>query len=471
VTTTTTDDAVRNVRARGLVARTVRIAGAGLDRRAVDLDLLAAAGADGFVWHHESHGLAGRGQALSIDLPTGIADTGRVAAVRAILAAVDVHDEVGLPGCGPVALGALPFDRTAAGRLVVPELLLGRRGEDAWITTVTAPSEPGPTPDGAFDSSAGHGPSPTAGLDRWCDDRLDGRREEMLADARSGRRPAGEAPDDFHLVSVIPQSAFRDLVAGAVARIRAGDLDKVVLARQISVEANRPIVTSDVLARLLALYPACMVYRVEGFIGASPELLIERHGAHVRSHPLAGTIARSGDLVADEALVAGLLASAKERSEHRFVIDGLRAALEPVCASLEIPDQPAILELRNVSHLATTIDGQLHSDGDDGGPPTALELVARVHPTPAVGGTPTAAASAYITAHEGFDRGRYAGPVGWVDAHGDGTWAIGIRAADVDGLRARMYAGVGIVADSDPGAELVETQLKLQALLAALVRP
>jgi menaquinone-specific isochorismate synthase len=465
MTTTIIDAAVQRVVARGLVARTTRIAGAGFERRAVDLDLLAAAGADGVVWHHESHGLAGRGQALCIDLPTGIGDIAHVEAVRAILAAVDVHDEVGLPGCGPVALGALPFDRAAPGLLVVPELLLGRRGDDAWITTVTATSGPGPSPATDLDGRNGNGPSPSPATD------LDSRRDDMLADARSGRRAAGEAPDDFHLVSTIPQSIWRDIVATAVARIAAGDLDKVVLAREISVEANRPIVTSDVLARLLALYPACMVYRVEGFIGASPELLIERLGTHVRSHPLAGTIARSGDLAADEALVAGLLASAKDRSEHRFVIDGLRAALEPVCFTLDIPGQPSILELRNVSHLATTIDGELTPDRAGSGLPTALELVARVHPTPAVGGTPTAAATAYIAAHEGFDRGRYAGPVGWVDANGDGTWAIGIRSADVDGARARMYAGVGIVAGSEPGAELAETQLKLQALLAALVRP
>jgi menaquinone-specific isochorismate synthase len=445
MTTTTSAEAVRSAAALGLVSRTTRIAGRGLERRAADLDVVAAAGEDGVVWYHEAHALAGRGQALTIDLPGGLADAEDVRAVGAILATIETHDDVGLPGCGPVALGALPFDRHAAGRLVIPRLLLGRCGDDAWLTTV-APRTP-------------------ACSDPQSDplDRID---DEMLADARSGRRATGDAPDGFQLVSSIPQTTWCDAVAAAIGHIRAGGLDKVVLARQIAVEANRPIVTSDVLGRLLALYPACMVYRVEGFIGASPELLIERKGNHVRSHPLAGTIARSGDLVADEALIAGLLSSAKDRSEHRFVIEGLRAALEPVCSDLVIPEQPSILELRNVSHLATSIDGTLTGEA-----PTALELVARVHPTPAVGGTPTEAASAYIRTHEGFDRGRYAGPVGWVDAHGDGSWAIGIRSADVDGNHASMYAGVGIVADSEPRAELAETQLKLQALLAALVRP
>jgi menaquinone-specific isochorismate synthase len=144
-----------------------------------------------------------------------------------------------------------------------------------------------------------------------------------------------------------------------------------------------------------------------------------------------------------------------------------------VCTTLAIPDTPAILELRNVSHLATDITGVLAADAAHPvlGHPGALDLVARVHPTPAVGGTPTAEATAYLAAVEGFARGRYAGPVGWVDARGDGAWAIGIRSADVAGRHASMYAGVGIVAGSDPRAELAETQLKLQALLAALVRP
>ena len=153
--------------------------------------------------------------------------------------------------------------------------------------------------------------------------------------------------------------AWGALVAGAVARIDDGALGKVVLARQVNVTANRPFVTSDVLSRLLALYPTCMVFRVNGFLGASPELLIERRGTHVASHPLAGTIGRSGDLATDEALIAGLLASPKERREHAYVIDGLRRTLGPLCESLDVPGKPTVLELRNVSHLATRLTGVL----------------------------------------------------------------------------------------------------------------
>jgi menaquinone-specific isochorismate synthase len=257
------------------------------------------------------------------------------------------------------------------------------------------------------------------------------------------------------------------VVAAAIERIEAQDFDKVVLARRIDISANRPFVVGDVLARLVALYPSCMVFLVEGFLGASPELLIARTGDRVTSHPLAGTVARSGDAHSDEALIAELLASGKARGEHQVVIDVLSRALSPVCADLHVPEKPSVMSLRNVSHLATRINGRL----DPSTPETALELVARVHPTPAVGGNPTAEAIRYLQRVEGFDRGRYAGPVGWVDARGDGEWALGIRSAEVDGAHASIFAGNGVVAGSDPADELTETQLKLQALLAALVRP
>jgi menaquinone-specific isochorismate synthase len=275
---------------------------------------------------------------------------------------------------------------------------------------------------------------------------------------------------------VLDHDAWSEVVAQAIARVKDGAFGKVVLSRQIDVTANRPFVIPDVLSRLIALYPTCMIFRVGGFIGASPELLIERRGARVASHPLAGTIGRSGDLATDAALIAGLLASPKQRREHAYVIEGLRRTLGPVCTDLEVPDKPTVLELRNVSHLASRLSGVLSGIQDGQAHPglrvpSALDLVARVHPTPAVGGTPTDDAVAYIAAVEGYDRGHYAGPVGWMDARGDGSWAIGLRSAEVDGDRATLYAGVGLVAGSQPGSELEETQLKLQALLAAMVRP
>ncbi len=438
----------------GLVAVTARLAGQGTAIDAADVNLLAAAGADGVLWQHEGFGLAGRGAALRIELPHGLTDAAAVAGVAATLAAIRRGDDVAGPGTGAVALGALPFVRSAPGSLVVPRVVIGRRDSEAWFTAI---------------SRAGDRPAAARLADR------------MVADALAGGGTATQpAPSQFTLTSVMDHDAWGRLVASAVSRIDDGALGKVVLARQVSVTANRPFVTSDVLSRLLALYPACIVFRVDGFLGASPELLIERRGRHVASHPLAGTIGRSGDLATDEALIAGLLASPKERREHAYVIEDLRRTLGPVCERLDVPAKPTVLELRNVSHLATRLNGVLSAGPEPYGGqpahpglrvPSALQLVAAVHPTPAVGGTPTREAVAYLGEVEGFDRGRYAGPVGWMDADGDGSWGIGLRSASVNGDHATMYAGAGIVAGSRPDLELQETQLKLQALLAALVRP
>ncbi len=432
----------------GLVARTVAL---------TDLpDLIEVAGDDGLMWRDEHGGLAARGVALRLELPGGLADRDGVARVAETLAAIEVADEVGLPGCGPVAMGALPFDPTSPGTLVVPRWIVGRLADRSWLTTIEPASLPErrSAPDGR--SPAQTATSPVSAWGEGGGTRL-----------APGLTPPGEPPDEFSLTPSLPHAEWKEIVAAAIKRIAAGDFDKVVLARRVDIAANRPFIKSDVLARLVALYPSCMVFSVDGFIGASPELLVSRAGDQVTSHPLAGTVARSGDAHADEALVAGLMASPKARREHGVVIDALRAALTPVCIDLDVPDRPSVLGLRNVSHLATRITARLHPST----PLTALELAARVHPSPAVGGNPTPAALRYLQEVEGFDRGRYAGPVGWVDARGDGAWAVGIRSAELAGARASIFAGNGMVEGSDPADELAETQLKLQALLAALVRP
>lgn len=196
---------------------------------------------------------------------------------------------------------------------------------------------------------------------------------------------------------------------------------------------------------------------------------MRRSGPRVTSHALAGTAARSGDPEADLRAAEILLSSPKERSEHQAVVDAIMSGLAPVTESLDAPDGPAIQELRNVSHLATSITGTLLRR--DGGYPSALELVGLLHPTPAVDGAPVELALSCLARLEALNRDRYAGPCGWVDARGDGEWHLGIRSAIVDGSSARLFAGVGIVAGSDPRVELAETQLKLQAFLAAAVRP
>jgi menaquinone-specific isochorismate synthase len=397
-------------------------------------DLLAAAADRGLLWRDEEGGLAGTGVAARLELPHGLTDSQSVRRVSEALESIETVDEVGLPGCGPVAIGALPFDPAVPGHLVIPQRIIGRSGGQGWVTTI---------------GEAGRASSPAGPVD--------------------GREP-GEPPDQFTLVSSMPHHEWKEMIAAAVAELGDGDLRKVVLARRIDISANRAFIVSDVLERLVALYPSCMVFSVDGFLGASPELLIKRVGDRIESHPLAGTVARSGDVHGDEALIARLMSSTKARQEHQFVVDVLTEALSSVCDQLIVPEQPSIVGLRNVSHLGTHIHGRLAASGAEDRP-SALELVALVHPTPAVGGTPTDAAVRYLQKVEGFDRRCYAGPVGWMDHRGDGSWAIGIRCAEVEGPSARLYAGNGIVAGSDPGEELAETQLKLQALLAALVRP
>lgn len=358
-----------------------------------------------FRFEQEGSGLLGTGVRDRVELPRGYADPDAWPMLQAALESA---------GGGAVALGALPFDPTDACSFVIPERVV--RGH--------LPAPPMPDP-------AHH-----------------------------------ESPDSFSLTSTRPHREFLALVEAAVAAIEGGEVDKVVLAREVLVEANRPIVVHEVLERLRTLYPSTMVFSIDGFVGASPELLVSRQGTRIASHPLAGTYPRSGDPMVDERMAVALFESGKDRQEHRYVIDAIAAVLAPLCAEIDVPEVPSIMQLRNVLHLGTHISGELREPA-----PSALELVAALHPTPAVGGTPTGAALAWLAANEGLDRGRYAGPVGWLDASGDGEFALGIRSADIDDNRARLVSGVGLVKGSDPESELIETQLKLQALLAAVVRP
>jgi menaquinone-specific isochorismate synthase len=387
-------------------------------------ELLAFAGEDGWVFERDGVGLAMRGVARRVP----------VRDVAAFLSSIDVDDEVGLPGCGALAATALPFDPSAApaADAVVPSYVLGRAADGtAWLTTIG---------DGAVDVD------------------LDVVRDHRLA---------ARAPDAFTLTPTVSHADWCEIVAKAVGRIADGAFSKVVLAREVVVEASSDIVVSQVLSRLQALYPSCTVFSADGFVGASPELLVSRYGDVVTSHPLAGTIAHSGDVDADRRASQRLLASAKDREEHALVVSFVADVLGPFCASLDVPDAPSIVAMRNVAHLGTLVQGRLRGEPA----PSALELALALHPTPAVAGTPTDDAVAYLRSVEGFDRGRYAGAVGWVDGRGDGAFVVGIRCAEIAGRLARLFAGVGVVEGSDPDDELAETQLKLQALLAAVVRP
>lgn len=365
------------------------------------------------LFEREGWGFAGRGEALRV--PAGV--------VASALASFDVDDEVGRSGSGPVAFAALPFDASAAGSFVVPAGLVVRAPDGAeWETVVD-------------------------GVDVEDD------------------RTWGAEPDGFTLRSPVPHDEWEAAVDTAVGHIRDGTVTKVVLAREVEVTANRPIVVPTVLRRLRALYPSCTTFLVDGFLGASPEVLVARSGSAVRSRPLGGTRPRSGDPSVDADHAAQLLASDKDRREHAVIVEAVAGALGPVCTNLTVPPTPDIVQLRNVLHLGTTIEGTLAE------PLTVLDLARLLHPTPAVGGFPADKALSLIAELEPNGRDCYAGPVGWVDRRGDGELVLGIRSASVDGAKASMWAGVGVVEGSDTAAELAETQYKLQALLAAIVRP
>ncbi len=271
--------------------------------------------------------------------------------------------------------------------------------------------------------------------------------------------------------SVKPATSIDTYLAAVTAArdaVRRGDIQKAVIARDIDVTSDTPFNIHGVLLRLRSSFGSSYRFCVGNMIGASPELLVQVDGRIVRSHPLAGTAPRTGDPDTDARLAAELIASTKNQIEHRVVIDMVHDTLLPHCSYLDWEAEPSIVTVANVQHLGTAIEGALAEPV-----PNVLQLVRALCPTPALGGSPSKEAIDLITRHEGFNRGNYGGAVGWVDADGNGTFAVTIRCAELSDNRmhARLFAGGGIVAESEPLAELAETQAKFQAMLSALIRP
>ena len=388
------------------------------------LELLPERG--GLAWVTGGEGLVGWGTAARLDL-TGPDPFGRAEAWwQELTAGVDVVDEVGLPGCGPVAFGSFAFDaETGSSALVVPETVVGVHDGVWWLTTV--------------------GRSPG----------LPERRDRPAAPGPlTGRDGARTAAD------------WTGLVAAAVGRIASGEVAKVVLARDVVVEAGRPVDPRWPLRRLAGQYPGCWTFAVDGLLGATPEMLVRLEKGVATSRVLAGTLRRNGDPARDRYDGTALAGSIKDLEEHGYGVRSVADALARHCRSVEVPEEPFVLALPNVMHLATDVSAVV-ADGS-----TSLGLLASLHPSAAVCGSPTGAALRVIREIEGLDRGRYAGPVGWMNAAGDGEWGIALRCAQIDPdapERLRLFAGCGIVAGSKPADELAESEAKLVPVRDALL--
>ena len=381
-------------------------------------------------WVRRGEGLVGWGRALELTAhgPDRFAEA--EAWWREVVATAVVRDEVRRPGTGPVTFGSVAYSAgsPSGATLVVPEVVVGARDGQWWVTT----------------TGTGAGlPSPVV-----------------------PRQSAPVEPEGVTFADGALSSAqWACAVEQAVSRITAGELDKVVLARDLRVGADEPIDPRWLLQRLAERYDTTWVFAVDGLVGATPEMLVRLEKGLVTSRVLAGTIRRTGDDAHDLALAGSLARSSKDLEEHEYAVRSVADALRPHCSSVNVPESPFVLHLSNVMHLATDVAGVL-ADGA-----TSLTLAASLHPSAAVCGTPAPAADALISELEHMDRGRYAGPVGWMDASGDGEWGIALRCGAFepdDAAAMRLFAGCGIVAGSDPDSEVAESDAKLVPMRDAL---
>lgn len=421
-----------------LRARTVKLA------TDVTSDIFALAADDGCLFESPTLGVAGHGVAATFELGAGLADANALACVVEWLAAVERDGDDGGPGTGPLAMGAFGFEPDAPATLVVPRRVVTRDEHGVeWVTVIA----------GRDETLADHGPIPSR-IDTEPPTQDEASWRERLVSLRA--TPAPEV--------------FADAVAAAVSKIEEGRLEKVVLARRLDLLLRSAVVPSVLLRRLHRREPACTAFSfpVEDgrFVGASPELLVSRRSGFARCHPLAGTVALGGNDVADRAAIERLRSSTKDQVEHNLVVRAIVAGLRSCGGTVVDPGPPETVALRSVAHLATEV---LATFPDRPSAPGVLELLAELHPTPAVGGVPRDVALEVIRGLEAAPRGSWAGPVGWVDHLGNGDWVIGIRSATVRGAWATLWAGAGVVAGSVPASELAETTVKLVPVADAML--
>jgi menaquinone-specific isochorismate synthase len=395
------------------------------------VDLNNVCRGDGLLFVRDGVGAAGRGVTATVD-------ESRLAEVLGDLNPAD--GTVPPPGHGPLLFGVVPFLPSRAATFTLPRVVVTKDTEgNAWVTLTS-------------DHEA---------------DLTDAAMDSAVADAVSGTAP-GATSNSFRVEPLTPVDEYLGAVVAARDAVRAGRLLKAVIARDIAVTASEPMDVHAVLLRLRASFGSSYRFCIDGLIGASPELLVQVEGRTVRSHPLAGTAPRTGDPATDARLAAQLVASTKNQVEHRVVIDMVHDTLLPWCSYLDWEPEPSVVTVANVQHLGTSVEGALAEPR-----PSVMTLVRALCPTPALGGAPSADAIDFIDSLEPMDRGNYGGAVGILDTRGDGTFAVTIRCAEfsADRRTARLFAGGGIVAESDPVAELAETQSKFQAMLSAVVRP
>ena len=383
-----------------------------------EIDLNDVAGANGFLFVRDGVGFAGVG--ISARLHANNA--------RTLLSEIERSPDNVPIGVGPIMFGSVPFDTSANADFILPTVTFCKTREgETWVTVI----DDAPIP---------------------------------------SLEPVAASPIDanFEIRDGVAVTTYIAAVEAARAAVRNGELTKAVIARDVFVDSDGPIDLHAVLLRLRSSFGTSYRYSFDGFVGASPELLVAIHDDEITSHPLAGTTPRTGDPIKDADLAAQLVASTKNQIEHRVVIDMVHDTLLPHCSYLDWEAEPSVVQVANVQHLGTQLVGKLSEPRIH-----IVDAALALSPTPALGGFPRDEALQLIARYEGMNRDKYGGAIGWFDSQGNGVFAVAIRCAQFNESRtqARLFAGGGIVADSEPLDELAETRAKLQAMLAAITQP
>lgn len=373
---------------------------------------------------HQNQGLIGWGEALKITATGSNRITDLDQNWRELVKTAEITDQVNLPGTGLIAFGSIAFadQSTAESVLVIPQLIIGLRDSRLWLTRINI-------------------------------------EESAALELIKASTP--NEPVRFESGTITPEQFTQNVVA-ALELIKANSVEKVVLARDLKAEVASSFNINSVISSLSKKFSSCFTYSVAGLFGSSPELLVQVSHSQVSARVLAGTAGRGTDPGVDQAIGLALHDSAKNRAEHKFAVDSLVSALDELCVEIDADNEPFSLSLPNLWHLASDVHAVLKSDS------SSLQVVNALHPSAAVAGTPKDKALEIIQQIETFDRGRYAGPVGWLGADGDGVWAIALRGAQLENNSVTAFAGCGIVAGSDPEAELQETNLKFKPITEAL---